>query len=508
MKNGKIAFLFFLLVFCSFLFSVPLCAGILNSRLPQIQKNDPQRSTAPLRGTTSARRSGDSSVVLKGTIDGEGTFVFQENRIEYKHSQFEYPTDMTVDGKPWRNLREPFELGFTPVPDTAEIVDKSGRGTIRLSSYQNRVELYVYDSPSSSASYRIEISFRKKTSTSTVRKAGTESRKPEENTVRAGTDNGDDEFFISLPGEEPEKNKNGAAGGRDPGPYAKMQGVIYGLTPRSEGRSSSLISTGKKNDTNVDAMQILRKFVLGQWQLLTDESGRKHYPELDQCFERKSAPKQSCFYLEMMSAREGAGLFNCGSLAGNSGWLAIYSGYVIAPFSGKFRFLGGADDVMLVRFNRQIVIDYGLCSLTTGLQLDSGTSEILSLLNGGTATKEERRLLYESPLYSKHKLEVAFPDFCSNHGLAASPVLSVQKGQVIPIDIIVSERSKNNFCMVLLVERLSQSGAPMEDTDRSISLFRTTPDLPERTDSSFSLPTFNPDGPIWRLVDAKGNPVR
>lgn len=469
--------------------SVALCASALLSAGDGGSGSQASRQSSSIAAEARKKQQKPAAekmtVTINGTIDGEGTFLFQEDKIIYQHRDFEYPTNMTVNGESWGDLYEPFELGFVPVFSTAEMVERSGRNTIHFSAYDDRAELYIFDSASSSSQYRVSIVFEKESS-------------------ETEDENGD--FFISLPGETAKRKGNTpAAGSKEPGENEKLQGVLYTLTPRADVKNSLMVSSGRKND-NDNVIPTLQKFVLGQWHGNTDSSGKKRYPELDQRFDRLSAPAMSCFCRDRVSWENGAEIFNCRDAAGKSGWVSIYSGYVLAPFSGKFRFLGFGDDMMVVRFNRQIVLDYGQTFLSVRLPPNYSMSEFRAALQGDSSLKEAKRLINESPFYSKHKLEISYPDSCDGYGLARSPVLSVQKGQVIPIDILLAEQGEAYFAMVLLIERLDSGGKPLNDPSKSIYPFRTTSEQVESLQDR-SLPTFNRDAPIWKVVDVKGNPI-
>ena len=492
LKQIVLVFLVAVLSVTSFSF---LYSGNANSRNTSSAKSGAVRNRSkaePVRKKT--------SVVFEGMVDGKGTFTFQEDRIVYKHEAYDYPTEVTINGKAWANLDEPFELGFVPVFSTADVVEKQGRNSISVNAFKDKVELSIYDSDASSAHYRVSIVFEQEFSPG--QESGARNGKKD-------LDDDDDEVFISLPGDRGDKKEKKTASAdtkKAPGDNEKLQGVLYLLTRRAGGRSTLIASSGKKEDEDIIVFPVLQKFVLGSWPMFTNSKGERYYSELEQNFKRQAAPGFSYFYQDRVSWEKGAELFRCGESVGEAGWVAVYSGYVVAPFSGKFRFLGFCDDMMVVRFNRQIVIDYGWRSLTTGLSLDSGTIDYHSILNGKSATREEKRVINESPLYSKNRLEVSFPDFDEQHGLARSPVLSVQKGQVIPVDILLGEQCVNRFCMVLLVECLDTNGRPFDNPSKSIFLFRTTSELPELTDGG-SLPKFNADSPVWKVVDSKGKPI-
>ena len=100
-----------------------------------------------------------TTVIFEGTVDGEGTFVFRENKVFYNHNRFSYPEDVTINGKAWENLDEPFDLGFKPFFPSAEIVEKEGRNIISLKAFKDFAELYINDSALSSSHYKVKISF-------------------------------------------------------------------------------------------------------------------------------------------------------------------------------------------------------------------------------------------------------------------------------------------------------------------------------------------------------------
>ena len=80
----------------------------------------------------------------------------------------------------------------------------------------------------------------------------------------------------------------------------------------------------------------------------------------------------------------------------------------------------------------------------------------------------------------------------------------MQDGQVYPIEILISEIPGGSFNMMLFVEQLDASGHFSESNPEPYTLFRTTLDLPEQPNGSrngkLPSPSFNPYGPIWRVV--------
>ena len=103
--------------------------------------------------------AGQKTVVIEGVIDGEGTFTFRGNKIIYKHSRFDPPEKLTVNGREWKNLNEPFELDFTPDYSATKVTEMTGRDIIRLNYNTDQMELYIFDTENSRDKYRVSVFF-------------------------------------------------------------------------------------------------------------------------------------------------------------------------------------------------------------------------------------------------------------------------------------------------------------------------------------------------------------
>jgi hypothetical protein len=70
---------------------------------------------------------------------------------------------MTVNGKPWDDVKKPFELGFTPdYSARAKLVGTRGRIAPLLSSLSQRVEVSYNDSGAYGDLYRVVFTVQKK----------------------------------------------------------------------------------------------------------------------------------------------------------------------------------------------------------------------------------------------------------------------------------------------------------------------------------------------------------
>ncbi len=274
-----------------------------------------------------------------------------------------------------------------------------------------------------------------------------------------------------------------------------LQGVFYDLKQTKDKRPTNVASSNMHHDI----LPIMRSFVNGSWQRSYDNEGRVHYPALDQYYSSSTRLWNSCFYIPVqINAEEAPAAFQCENEVRPSAWVCIYSGNVVAPFSGKFRFVGFGDDVLIVRFNKNIVFEYGWYSYSIGRRFETH-DDWVRYLNSDS----NRQTISGSELYSRHKLDVYDPGF-DRHGIAKGPVVEVQEGQVYPIEILISEIPGGSFNMMLFVEQLDASGRPIESNPEPYTLFRTTLDLPDQPNGSrngkLPSPSFKPYGPIWRVV--------
>lgn len=283
----------------------------------------------------------------------------------------------------------------------------------------------------------------------------------------------------------------------------ELQGVFYDLKQTRDRRPNDDfrgIPTGGWQSARVaPTLKIMRAFVNGSWRREYDSQGRVHYPELDRYYCSPTRLWTPCFYTaDPIQADLAPEAFQCAREVDPAAWVCIYSGNVIAPFSGKFRFLGTADDVILVRFNKEIVLDYGWASYSVGTYFNNsfqGGERDLQLLKetGNNSTRNK------SPLYSKYPLEVYGNNSNPSHNLAKGAVISVNEGEVYPIEVLISEMPGGEYHQALYIERLDDNGRPLDPNPDSRPLFRTTLALPDKQ-PSLPYPRFSPYGPVWKVV--------
>ena len=280
-----------------------------------------------------------------------------------------------------------------------------------------------------------------------------------------------------------------------------LQGVFYDLKQTRNRQASDDFrndpGTGAyRHERWAPTIRIMHEFVNGSWQRAYDNDGRVHYPALDKYYSSSTRLWTSCFFTEEIPAEEAPRAYQCENEVRPAAWVCIYSGNVVAPFTGKFRFLGAADDVMFVRFNKEIVLDYGCATYSAGefWAMSRDDNNIRSL-----KSDSRNEIRNRSSLYSKQKLEV-YPARSGGaaYDLAKGLPITVKEGDIYPIEVLISEIPGGHYSQALYIERLDDNGQPLEPNPTRFTLFQTTLDQPEQPTRSF--PEFTPYAPIWRVV--------
>ena len=82
------------------------------------------------------------TLTIKGNIN-EGIFVFEGNTIRFNNMMLRQPEEITVDGKPWKDLSKPFELDYTPDFAKAGILETSDKREFYVDASEKRFSLRI-----------------------------------------------------------------------------------------------------------------------------------------------------------------------------------------------------------------------------------------------------------------------------------------------------------------------------------------------------------------------------
>ncbi|MEO8044562.1 MAG: hypothetical protein ABI674_06610 [Spartobacteria bacterium] len=170
-----------------------------------------------------------------------------------------------------------------------------------------------------------------------------------------------------------------------------------------------------------------------------------------------------------MSADEGPRAFHVSGEVKPKLWLALYRGRVSPPESGTYHFVGAGDDLLVVRFNGQVVLDgswnpHGVSS--TAVNYDYGFSKIPNKFVKG-------------------------------------PAVSVKAGNFYDMEILIGEQPGGEFFADLLIEK---DGATYEKESHGspiLPIFRVAEGKMPALKSGQKLPPFLEKGPVWRAEVVK-----
>jgi hypothetical protein len=120
-----------------------------------------------------------------------------------------------------------------------------------------------------------------------------------------------------------------------------------------------------------------------------------------------------------------------------SNWIAHYKGTVTAPFSGNFRFVGLADDWIVVRWRGQNALEGGN--------------------QGGLLPLNKLRSKYGTGA-PPAGVGDTYPGFRPGWPLRCGPWFQVSKGTKYPIEVVIGETPGAFFCAFLAFERKDEPG--------------------------------------------------
>ena len=245
---------------------------------------------------------------------------------------------------------------------------------------------------------------------------------------------------------------------------------------------------------------------------MTDDEMRTELKEIvrrgfkEKVFEKYfKAPRtlyQTKLQIPIMSADGAPAAFECEKEVLPKRWIVVYRGAVQAPKSGRYRFVGACDDVMVVRFNNRPVFDYGYTIAGIGAPNNGRSAEMMGDTENSDLAKELRKL---TPM----RLPISFYQYTqtptyNQHigGMAVGPEFDAKVGQTYPIEIMIGEIPGGSFGVSLLIEEIGvnyqkdPSGSPI------LPLFRLDSSLPS-PDLKGEAPPFDPTGVPWKFVQSR-----
>jgi hypothetical protein len=173
-------------------------------------------------------------------------------------------------------------------------------------------------------------------------------------------------------------------------------------------------------------------------------------------------------FIPKINADQGPLAFGLGGRVQPKMWVVHYKGNVIPTETGTFRFVGMADDVLVVRFNGRVVLD---CGSTT----PSGHGPQKFYATSGLQLKNDM------PWYK---------------GLGVGDPVQVTGGQSYPMDVLIGEWPGGDFKAWLLIEK---DGVQYEKDGKGmpiLPIFKVA--AGEVKSGGGEAPVFAKTGPVWK----------
>jgi hypothetical protein len=185
-----------------------------------------------------------------------------------------------------------------------------------------------------------------------------------------------------------------------------LTGVFYDLKQTSSRKPSGM--------TPVHYNEVIGEFLDKKWNETV----------LGDFYKLKQSIYASQFFIPLQRAEAAPAAFKAEKEVQPAMWVILYQGEFKAPHSGKFRFAGYADDVLLVRVNGKMVLDGSRASL--GFDRD---------LKG-----------FSDPSKQQENHPVG------NGRLSYGSWMNLGAGQSNTIQVLLGERPGGHFCAFLLIE--------------------------------------------------------
>jgi hypothetical protein len=178
-------------------------------------------------------------------------------------------------------------------------------------------------------------------------------------------------------------------------------------------------------------------------------------------------------FIPKINANQGPTAFNLAGRVQPKMWVVHYKGNVIPTETGTFRFVGMADDVLVVRFAGKVVLDCG------------------STNPSGHAPQK---------FYASAGLQMK-PDMPWYKGLGVGDPVQVTGGQSYPMEVLIGEWPGGDFKAWLMIEKDGVSYEKDAKGNPLLPIFRLAEGQPQAGGSE--APAFAKLGPIWKAEKAK-----
>lgn len=165
-------------------------------------------------------------------------------------------------------------------------------------------------------------------------------------------------------------------------------------------------------------------------------------------------------------------------------WIAHYRGRVSPPTNGVYRFVGGGDDVIVVRLDGRLVLDGGIVNVS------------------GFKTDRPERPAYPYDFGPQNAMGSPYLNQ-RRGGFVVGHRMELRAGLFYDIDVIIGESPGGFFFANLLVEKEGDTYAKDGHGNPVLPIFRIA-DTPPPSGNGLRMPPHADEGPIWRTLPLPG----
>jgi hypothetical protein len=215
--------------------------------------------------------------------------------------------------------------------------------------------------------------------------------------------------------------------GKDKGSGNELEGTFYDLKMKPDG------SPAKMDENYYN--EVIKEFI-GSWNLRV----------FDRYFKAPKNKFATTFMLPRMPADEAPKAYAVDDVVKPKQWVAYYKGKIAAQESGRYRFWGIGDDILMVRIKGKTVID----------------ANLNKNISDWTSTDENSR---------KYKM--------SGTGMEIGDWFYLSNGKPVEMEVLVGERPGGVFYCHLLIEQDGVDYPTGADGRPILPIFKTA-DIPEK----------------------------
>ncbi len=187
-----------------------------------------------------------------------------------------------------------------------------------------------------------------------------------------------------------------------------------------------------------------REHTLAYEKVINEFMSRNWNENVFKNFARSPTPLYgNLFFIPSMSASEAPKSFGLENEMEPAMWVAYYHGEMVPAVSGRFRLVGKADDMLIVRINRRVVFDGGYHTFAT---VEEGEMDVNGRWRLGGLTKNP----------------------------VAGEWFSLEKGRKVDVEVLLGEIPGGKFGSVLLYQQYGVE-YPMKNGVPVLPVFSTSP---------------------------------